>query len=139
MYHQEEQVKNMTIELKMKHLLNQIVSYQKIHQVLKQVVTVEYQKVILHSSKPKENDIPKQSVGETQNINFQYNYQPQDLSSVYLVNRYLKSNSEVSTLASSFGTPSNCSSSLIKEHSQILSSSNDYYSILEQWKQKHIK
>ncbi|CAF3354141.1 unnamed protein product [Rotaria sp. Silwood1] len=95
-------------------------------------LTVEYQKITLHSSKSKENDIPKQLVDEARNINFQYNYQPQELPSVYLVNHYLKSNSEASTLASSFRTSSNCSPSLIKEHSQTLLSSSDFNSIKEE-------
>ncbi|CAF1024136.1 unnamed protein product [Rotaria sordida] len=95
-------------------------------------LTVEYHKVTLHSFKPIEEHIPKQSVNESRNINLQYNYQPQELSSVYHVNNYLKSNSETSTLASSFRTSSNCSPSLIKDYSQILSPSNDFNSIEEE-------
>ncbi|CAF2318621.1 unnamed protein product [Rotaria sp. Silwood2] len=95
-------------------------------------VTVEYQKVTLHSSKPKENDIPEQLVNEARNINFQYNYQPQELPSVYLVNQYLKSNSEDSTLTASFRTLSDCSPSLIKENIQTSSSSSNFSPMKEE-------
>ena len=61
--------------------------------------SVEYKKTTLYPSEPKEKSVPKELAGEARNVNMQYNYQAQELPSVYLINRYLKSSSEASSLA----------------------------------------
>ncbi|CAM4911949.1 unnamed protein product [Rotaria socialis] len=95
-------------------------------------LTVEYQKVTLHSSKDKENTLPQQLAGEARNVNIKYRYQPQELPSVYLLNRYLKSSSEASTLASNMQASSDCSSTPIKEHSSTSSPLMDSISTQEE-------
>jgi hypothetical protein len=86
----------------------------------------EYTKVTLHPPNSKPNVIPQPLTREARNINLQYKYQSEELPTVYLVNRYLKSNSETSTSSSNIETPSNhsSSSSFIKELSPISSSSS---------------
>jgi len=92
-------------------------------------LSAEYNKITLHAPKTKQNTLPPQLNRESRNINLQYQYQTQELPTVYLLNRYLKSTSEASTLASSVETRSDYSSSVVKEHSPILSPSSDSNSI----------
>jgi hypothetical protein len=66
----------------------------------------EYEKTTLHSPETKSNTIPQPLTREARNVNLQYKYQPEELPTVYLVNRYLKSSSEASTLSSNIETPS---------------------------------
>lgn len=89
-------------------------------------LSFEYRKVTILSSKNGEKKVlPQQLAGEARNINLKYNYQPQELPSVYLLNRYLNSSSEASTSSPNPSRVSDCSPSLIKEHSQTsLMSSN---------------
>ncbi|CAM4758480.1 unnamed protein product [Rotaria magnacalcarata] len=95
-------------------------------------LTVEYQKVTLHSSKDKENTLPQQLTGEARNVNIIYSYQPQELPNVYLLNRYLKSSSESSTLASNIQASSDCLSTPIEEHGNISSPLMDSISTKEE-------
>ena len=61
--------------------------------------SADYNKTTIYHSDPKEKVIPKQLAGEARSVNLKYNYQAQDLPSVYLINRYIKSSSEGSSLA----------------------------------------
>lgn len=61
--------------------------------------SADYNKTTIYQPEPKEKVIPKQLAGEARNVNLKYNYQAQELPSVYLINSYLKSSSEGSSLA----------------------------------------
>jgi len=92
-------------------------------------LSAEYNKTTLHAPKTKQNTLPPQLTRESRNINLQYQYQTQELPAVYLLNRYLKSSSEASTLTSNVETRSDYSSPIVKERRPILSPSSDSNSI----------
>ena len=85
-------------------------------------LSAEYEKLTLHPPDTKPNAIPQALARESRNINLQYKYQPEELPTVYLVNRYLKSSSETSASSSNIQTPSNHSSPLVKDLNPISSS-----------------
>jgi hypothetical protein len=89
----------------------------------------EYKKVALPLPKTKQDAIPQQLNREARNVHLQYNYQTQELPTVYLINRYLKSSSEASTLSSNVEIPSDHCPTLMKKHTSISSSSSDSSSI----------
>jgi len=95
-------------------------------------LSAEYHKTTMHLSKTNKTPIPQKLAGEARNVNLQYNYQPQELPSVYNVNRYLKSSSEASTLSLNRQKLHDHSPSFIKGNSQILSTGSDLSSIEEE-------
>jgi hypothetical protein len=62
--------------------------------------SADYNKVKIYPIESKEKRIPPQLAAEARSVNIQYKYQSQELQSVYLINRYIKSSSEESTLKS---------------------------------------
>jgi hypothetical protein len=95
-------------------------------------LSAEYHKTTMHLSKTNKNPIPQQLAGEARDVNLQYNYQPQELPSVYNINRYLKSSSEASTLSLNRQILQDRSPPFIKGNSQIVSSGSDLSSIEEE-------
>jgi hypothetical protein len=88
-------------------------------------LSAEYKKTTMLPPNTKQDTVPQQFTHGSRNINLQYKYQPQELPNVYLLNRYLKSNSETSTLSSNVEAQSDNSSLFVKERNPLLSPSND--------------
>ncbi|CAF0816501.1 unnamed protein product [Adineta steineri] len=95
-------------------------------------LSTEYDKTAMYVPPEKKEPVPEQLAGEARNVNLQYNYQPQELPSVYHTNRYLKSSSETSTISLSGRASSELSFSYVKQGSRTVTVINDLNSINEE-------